>query len=655
MEAKFEQPTEKLDEQEKITSLRDISDAVRYTAFQTILEADSGHLGGVSSSTELMVSLYFGGYLDYDPLDSKNPFRDLVLVRGHEGPLRYAIFSMIGYLDEDELHHYREYGSRLHGHEDMDVTPGVDITPSGSLGMLLSYGVGAAVEAKASGNENKVVVFLGDGEEQEGNVGEAARYAGNLSLDNLVVVIDKNKKQLSGANVDVDGHTDLHKLWEACGWEVVELTDGHNLEEICAAYDYVFKQPRSHPVAIIANTIKGYKLPNVESNYSGAHTIGAYGDNEAVGVAIGDIKAEIESRGVTKDSVIEVARTSMPKANTGTNLVEPIETVFHLDITPSQNTSIVRSHSEYYAGLADVLETLPYRPQFYFLTPDLLKKPLVAELGLSRLGLFYDVGIREQHAIAMAHGISVMNRDARITLFMGDAFVYRSLDQLNVASQGGSKMLILAEKAGLCQSTNGSSHQSVGQPLAIVGIPGVDFKEPADVEDFFGVLNWYYSNNERIAYFRLHNKKFKDGDLIPKDIKRSLDYYVVYEPSKTPDLSIASAGFPLLNSIQAAQALLKEYDVSARVINIVDPKSLGNDFADLIPESKPLLVFYNGNPDTLSMPISKALLAYDTAKRPKSIKAYGYNKGTTGSLSDLERHFGLDKTSIVNQAIESIY
>ena len=173
-----------------------LSHEVRKNVFEICLNANNGHIGGCSGAVELFVTLYFGGILHYGHGDMPDVDRDRVLVRGHLGPLRYKIFSLLGYIQESELGGYRRYGSRLHGHEDHLETPGVDITPSGSLGMILSYGVGSAYAAKQAGMTYRSYVFLGDGEEQEGNVSEAARHAAHLRLSNLIVVIDKNTKQL---------------------------------------------------------------------------------------------------------------------------------------------------------------------------------------------------------------------------------------------------------------------------------------------------------------------------------------------------------------------------------------------------------------------------------------------------------------------------
>jgi transketolase len=635
----------------RLEQLRNISDTVRSKAFETVLEAENGHLGGCSSSTELMTTLYFGGYLEYDPNNSKNPNRDIVLIRGHEGPLRYSIFSIIGFIEEEDLHTYRRFGSKLQGHEDMFKTPGVDISPNGSLGMLLSYGVGAAIERKRNNKNNNIIVFLGDGEEQEGNVSEAARNAAALELDNLIVIIDQNGKQLSRETAHSDGKTDLPSLWGAYGWEILEIPNGHDISQIDEVYNAVFNGRREGPTCIIAHTVKGVTLPNVENNFSGAHTIGAYNDNESLKKCVEDNKNKVIERGLSEKQIYEIGRKIAEE-----NSIRPIESkeieskTLNISIQPSASEDLVPSHVKYYRALGDIIENNhDSMPNFYFLTPDLFKKPLIELLQIEKVGQMLDLGIREQHVMATTHGISVMDPEARITLFMGDAFAYRFMDQLNATAQGRSKALILAEKAGLCQAKNGLSHQSVGQPLAVLGIPNVDFYEPADTRDFYNILNFYYSQNPGLVYARLHNKQFKGQEIINQDIERKISYYTAYEPKRSQDLTIVSSGFPLCNAVQASKILEDEFRISPRVINIINPKSLDNGFNGLVKDSEPLFVLYNGNIDTLIMPVSKSLLSSNI--KPSSIHSVGYKIGTTGSLNSLEKHFKLDKESIINTVI----
>jgi len=169
---------------------------------------------------------------------------------------------------------YRKFNSGLPGHEDHLETKGVDISPSGSLGMILSYGVGCAYVAKYKKENYKTFVFLGDGEEQEGNISEAARHASHMQLNNLIVIIDKNSKQLSNLVKEIDS-SDLFSIWTGYGWKVLELKNGHNIADIKAIYNKAIKnlENNNKPVLIIANTTKGFKLSGCKKHFSGYHTI----------------------------------------------------------------------------------------------------------------------------------------------------------------------------------------------------------------------------------------------------------------------------------------------------------------------------------------------------------------------------------------------
>src|SRR6516165_9329901 len=134
----------------RVFDIEILANELRRRTLSTILAAETGHSGGSSSSVELMAGLYYDGALRFDPSEPGHPERDRVLVRGHLGPLRYSLFSMLGWIEPDLLQTYRRFGSPLQGHEVMGLIPGVDITPSGSLGMLLSFGAGCAYAKRAS-------------------------------------------------------------------------------------------------------------------------------------------------------------------------------------------------------------------------------------------------------------------------------------------------------------------------------------------------------------------------------------------------------------------------------------------------------------------------------------------------------------------------
>jgi transketolase len=254
---------------ESLEQFNKIVKLLKNNMFKTIDVAKTGHIGACCSSTELMAVLYFTDILRYDVNNPHHPDRDYVLVRGHLGPLRYNIFSLLGWLNSEEMTEYRKLGSRLCGHEDMHITPGVDITPSGSLGMLLSYAVGANIGFKNMGRNNRIFCFLGDGEEQEGNVSEAARHASNIGCKGLITIIDANSKQLSTATKFTDGGSCLHDIWTGYGWNVFTIFNGHDPKEIYDIYKCAIEKSKEGPVCIIANTIKGNGLEGDQDHYCG--------------------------------------------------------------------------------------------------------------------------------------------------------------------------------------------------------------------------------------------------------------------------------------------------------------------------------------------------------------------------------------------------
>lgn len=637
-----------------IYDLENIALDLRKTSFEMILNAGSGHLGGSSSSVELMTVLYFGGILKYDPINPKHPMRDMVLVRGHIGPLRYPIFAYLGYIEENELKGYRRLGTRLHGHESMDHMPGVDITPSGCLGMLLSYGVGGAIADRLNNTDRKIYVFLGDGEEQEGNVSEAARYATNLELSNLVCILDQNKKQLSRSTVEVDSASDVAKIWSGYGWKIHTIHNGHDSEEILNVLQGTLFDKGPHMV--IAKTIKGFGLPGAETHFSGAHTIGTFRNNSAVVEGIRSLEEKMKLKGTNHAYVKKRIDTIVADYSLGPVSSEHTGD-FQVNIQPdiSTPTHLETAQIPYFHKLLEVVKSYSESaPKFYTSTPDFVLEPLVDIFKLRELGAYLDVGLREQHSIAMSHGISTINPSARIVHFYGDAFIYRCMDQINVSVQGHSKMMILAERAGICQDRNGQSHQTAGHPGAILTMPGVYFKEPGDVEDLYNVFNWFFTENPGIVYVRTHSK---DTPYLEKSLRKSRDinYYVVHDTGSEPDLVYASSGLPLHNTIEAAKRLELEKKKKIRVINIIDPKSLDGEFVKLIGDGNSLITVYNGAPEVLEMAVSRAILANrDSIGLTPKVYGIGFQFGTTGTLEELERFFGLDTDGILKYTYDQI-
>ena len=235
---------------------------VRMGAIEGVFHAKSGHPGGSLSAADLYTYLYFKE-MNINPEAPKDPDRDrFVLSKGHCAPGLYAALALRGYFSMDEMKTLRHIGAMLQGHPDMKGTPGIDMS-SGSLGQGISAACGMAMGAKMDNKDYRVYTLLGDGEIEEGQVWEAAMFAGHKNLDNLCVIVDFNGLQIDGPVSEVGGPEPIDKKFEAFGFDVTTI-NGHCFDEIEAAFAHV-KTVKGKPCAIIAKTIKGKGVSYMEN------------------------------------------------------------------------------------------------------------------------------------------------------------------------------------------------------------------------------------------------------------------------------------------------------------------------------------------------------------------------------------------------------
>lgn len=252
-----------------MSDLIEIAKRIRAHIVEATTEAASGHPSSSLSAVEIGVVLFFGDVLRYNSGDPGWEERDrFILSKGHASPLLYALLAEAGYFPVSELTTLRKFGSALEGHPNMRRLPGVEAS-TGSLGQGLSVGIGHALAARIDYRDSRVYVLVGDGETQEGQVWEAMMFAGRHNLDNLTLIVDRNRYQQTGAVDDILGLDPLPEKIAAFGWEVTEI-DGHSLEEVAKAFDWA-RDYHKKPQAIIANTLKGrgVKFLEAEGNYHG--------------------------------------------------------------------------------------------------------------------------------------------------------------------------------------------------------------------------------------------------------------------------------------------------------------------------------------------------------------------------------------------------
>lgn len=249
--------TEKEKRQLRITACK-----VRRGVIEGTYRAKSGHPGGSLSASDVLTYLYFRE-MRVDPADPRWPERDrFVLSKGHAAPALYSVLAQRGYFPEEELKTLRHIGSRLQGHPNMNLTPGVDMS-TGSLGQGVSVACGMALGAKKSGSGVRVYTLLGDGEIQEGQVWEAMMFAAHYKLDDLTVLVDNNNLQIDGSVDKVMSPYPIDEKLAAFGF-FVQTIDGHDFDAMEKAFAAA-REEKGRPSAIILRTVKGKGVSFMEN------------------------------------------------------------------------------------------------------------------------------------------------------------------------------------------------------------------------------------------------------------------------------------------------------------------------------------------------------------------------------------------------------
>ena len=265
-------------------ALQKMAVEVRKGIVSSVHSAKAGHPGGSLSATEIFTYLYFEE-MNIDPKDPKKEDRDrFVLSKGHTAPGLYSALANRGYFPVEDLLTLRHTGSYLQGHPDMKHIPGVDMS-SGSLGQGLSAACGMALAGKMKQQDYRVYALCGDGEIEEGQIWEAAMFAGFRKLDNLCVIVDNNNLQIDGPIDEVCSPYPIDKKFESFNFHVINI-DGNDFDEIKRAFDEA-RTTKGMPTAIIAHTVKGKGVSYME-NSVGWH--GKAPNDEEYAVAMEDLR-----------------------------------------------------------------------------------------------------------------------------------------------------------------------------------------------------------------------------------------------------------------------------------------------------------------------------------------------------------------------------
>ena len=268
-----------------VQELKKTANQVRKNIVTAVYYAKAGHPGGSLSAADIYTYLYMEE-MKVNPADPKNPDRDrFVLSKGHTCPGLYGVMAERGFFDREELKTFRHVGARLQGHPSMHYLPGIDMS-SGSLGQGISCAVGMALAAKLQDKDYRTYTLLGDGEIQEGQVWEASMFAAAKKLDNLCVIVDNNNLQIDGTIEEVNSPYPIDRKFEAFNFHVINVEDGHDFEQLAAAFAAA-KTVKGQPTAIICKTTKGKGVSFMENNV-GWH--GKAPNEEQYKVAMADLE-----------------------------------------------------------------------------------------------------------------------------------------------------------------------------------------------------------------------------------------------------------------------------------------------------------------------------------------------------------------------------
>lgn len=238
-----------------MVDLKAMSYDLRKNVVDMIIEGKGGHIGGDMSVMEILVALYFDA-MNVGPENQDDPGRDrFVMSKGHCVEALYAVLAAKGFFPiEEVIANFSKFGSKYIGHPNNKL-PGIEMN-SGSLGHGLPVAVGMALAGKMDAKAYRVYTVMGDGELAEGSVWEGAMAASHYKLDNLCAVVDRNRLQISGNTEDVMAHDDLHERFKSFGWNVIDVADGNDVDQLIAAFAEA-KTVKGKPTVVIANTRKG--------------------------------------------------------------------------------------------------------------------------------------------------------------------------------------------------------------------------------------------------------------------------------------------------------------------------------------------------------------------------------------------------------------
>lgn len=645
-----------------VAELKTIAGKMRAYNLIALTAAKSGHSGGTLSVMDIAAALY----LNVAKHDPKDPFwkdRDRILFSaGHKAPTLYVSLGMSGYFDIEDVMTLRKLSSPFQGHPHWLKLDGIEAS-TGSLGQGLSISVGMALAGKLDKRDYRVYCIMGDGEQQEGQVWEAAMEATHYKLDNLIAIIDKNNLQIDGEVCCVMEIDPISEKYRSFGWHVIVI-DGHNMEDILRGFDEASKV-KGKPIAIIANTIKGKGVSFME-NIAGWH--GRAPNREELDKALKELGfSDLPVEGLLgiakkfQDKVDEQVSSSMPKFSR--DYWWNVQSTMRIKMEPTRH------------GFGRILDKKGGDERVVPLGCDIsgsIKISDFYEKHPERKDRFLSMGIAEQSTTAVAAGLA---KEGKLPVFgtYGVFASMRNLDQLRTTvCYGGFNVFIAGAHGGISVGPDGATHQALEEFYTVCALPGITVVAPCDsieVERACDELLFRYKGPKYVRFARestpivtnektpyVHGKanvvRFrgeKDNFADAFDTTLASDY-----KSENEDITLISCGPELCEAMRAAYILKKEFDVEARVINMHTIKPLDKDaVVRAARETGAVLSIEEHQVGGMGNRIAAAIaMDHNMVGLPIVFDMMGINDtfGESGEPWELMKFFGLSAEHIVMKA-----
>lgn len=549
----------------------------------SLCAAGSGHSGGTMSIMDITAALYLQ-VANHDPQNPNWDGRDRIIwSTGHKAPSLYLGLGMAGYYDVEEVVKLRKLYSPFQGHPHWLKLAGVEVS-TGSLGQGLSIANGMALAAKLQNKDYHVYCITGDGEQQEGQIWEAAMEAGDFHLDNLTCIIDKNLLQIDGWVKDVMDIDSIVDKYEAFKWNVIEI-DGHNMREILAGFEKA-KAHKGQPTVIVAHTIKGKGVSFME-NIAGWH--GKTPICDQVDAALIELKLD---KKLDQDRLYKYADDYHAEA---TKKLEAKMPKFKKDYWWNKQSNMKADMDPTRLGFGRALDKKGDDPRIVCLGADISGSIAISNFydkHPERKNRFLSMGIAEQSGTGVAAGLA---KEGMIPVFgtYGVFSAGRNLDQIRTTvCYGDLNVLIVGAHGGVSVGPDGATHQALEDLFQICGLPNMHVSVPCDAIEtekatnclLFDIKGPKYIRFAReatpivtdagtpfkfgeanIYRYRGEKDKFKDAF----EVKLASEY-----KSENEDLTIIACGPEVPEAMRAAWILKEDFGIESRVINIHTVKPL---------------------------------------------------------------------------------